>query len=103
MMAIAAWLVWRTPASRARSIGLYLYVFQLALNALWSWVFFSWRLGFWAIVEIAILWIFIIGTLLMFYRVKRMAGLLLAPYLVWVSFAAALTISLWQLNPNLLG
>jgi benzodiazapine receptor len=102
LMAVAAWRVWRAAGlQRARgAVGLYL--LQLALNALWTWLFFVWRDGPWATVEVLALWGVIVATLLMFRRHDRPAALLLAPYLVWVSFASALTIAVWQRNPGLL-
>lgn len=102
MMALAAALVWRArhrPGARA-AIGLY--VVQLALNALWSWIFFAWRNGAWAVIEIAALWLAIVATLVAFWRVTKVAGALLVPYLAWVTFAAALTVTLWRTNPGLL-
>jgi tryptophan-rich sensory protein len=103
-MAVAAWLVWRVPqASKPRSVALRLFVIQLVANALWSWLFFAWRLGGVAFAEVLVLWLLIASTLLAFWRVRPVAALLLVPYLAWVSFAAALNYSLWQLNPAVLG
>lgn len=103
-MAVAAWLVWRVPhGSETRSIALRLFVFQLVANALWSWLFFAWHLGGIAFAEVLLLWLLVAATLVAFWRVKPAAGLLLVPYLLWVSFASALNLALWQLNPALLG
>lgn len=103
LMAIAAWLAWRAGGWRAARGALVLYVVQLALNALWSWLFFGWRLGAWAFAEVLVLWAFIAATLVAFWRIRVAAGLLLVPYLLWVSFAAVLTHAVWQRNPGLLG
>lgn len=103
MMAVAAWLVWRSGGFRNNRIALSLFGVQLALNALWSWLFFAWHLGAWAFVDILLLWIFIAATALAFWRVRPMAGVLLVPYLMWVSFAAVLNYFMWQLNPQILG
>jgi translocator protein len=103
MMGVAAWLVWRRAGLHAGRTALGLFVLQLALNALWSWLFFGWRLGAAAMGEVLLLWIAIIATLMAFWRISRPAGVLLMPYLAWVSFAAALTFSIWQRNPGLLG
>lgn len=103
LMAIAAWLVWRKQDARGVRGALALYLIQLALNALWSWLFFDWRLGAWAFAEVVVLWAFIAATLVAFWRVRPVAGLLLTPYLAWVSFATALTFAVWQRNPGLLG
>lgn len=102
LMAIAAWLVWRAGGFRANRIALALFLMQLGLNALWSWIFFSWHRGALAFAEILVLWALIAATLAAFWRVRPLAGSLLIPYLVWVSFAAALNFALWQLNPELL-
>lgn len=103
MMAIAAWLVWRKGGFRANSTALLLFVVQLVLNALWTWIFFAWHSGPWAFAEIVVLWVFLLATLVAFWRLRRLAGMLLIPYLVWVSFAAALTYFVWQLNTQILG
>lgn len=103
LMGIAAWLVWREAGFRAARTGLILFVAQLALNALWSWLFFGWHRGALAFADIVLLWALIVATLVAFWRVKPLAGALLVPYLLWVSFAMALNYSVWQLNPALLG
>ena len=103
LMAIAAWLVWRSGGLRANRTALSLFVAQLALNALWSWLFFAWHRGAWAFADILVLWALIVATLVSFWRVRPLAGALLIPYLLWVSFASALNYSVWQLNPQILG
>jgi tryptophan-rich sensory protein len=103
LMAIAAWLVWRNGGFRTNRIALSLFLTQLAFNALWSWLFFAWRLGGPAFADILLLWVLILATLVAFWRAERLAGILLIPYLLWVSFAAFLNYAVWQLNPALLG
>lgn len=103
LMAIAAWLVWRSGGFHTNRVALSLFMVQLALNALWSWLFFAWQRGALAFVDIVLLWVLIVVTLVSFWRVRPLAGALLIPYLLWVSFAAALNYSLWQLNPQILG
>jgi tryptophan-rich sensory protein len=103
LMGLAAWLVWREKGFHDTRGALTLYLIQLAVNALWSWLFFGWRMGGAAFADIIVLWILIVLTLRAFWRIKRIAGLLLVPYLLWVSFAMALNYSVWQLNPQLLG
>ena len=103
MMAVAAWLVWRQQGFNASRKELGLYLLQLVFNALWTWIFFVWQFGFWSFVEIILLWFLILGTVISFWKIRPLAGALLLPYLGWVSFAAALTFSLWQKNPGLLG
>ena len=102
-MGIAAWLVWRVGGFRAAKSALTLFLVQLTLNALWSWVFFGWHRGAFAFADILLLWALIVGTLISFWRIRPLAGALLAPYLLWVSFACALNYSVWQLNPQVLG
>ena len=102
MMAVAAWTVWRAGGFAAHRIALALFLVQLGLNALWSWLFFTWQLGGLAFAEILVLWGAIVAVLTAFWRVRAIAGLLLLPYLVWVSFAAFLNFTLWQANPLLL-
>ena len=103
VMGIAAWLVWRVGGFRAARTALTLFLVQLAVNALWSWLFFGWQLGGAAFADIALLWVLIVATLVAFWRVRPLAGVLLVPYLLWVSFAFALNYSVWQLNPQVLG
>jgi tryptophan-rich sensory protein len=101
-MGIAAWLVWRERGwARARG-ALGLFVLQLALNAIWSWLFFRWHLGGLAFADILALLGLIVATLASFARIRRLAGWLLVPYLAWVCFATALNYSVWQRNPLLL-
>lgn len=103
LMSVAAWLVWRAGGWRAHPRTLGLYVVQLALNALWSWLFFAWRLGAWAFADICILWLLILAASIAFWRVRTLAGVLLIPYLAWVSIALGLCYQVWRLNPALLG
>lgn len=103
LMGIAAWRVWRKVGFETGGMALGLYLVQLAANALWSWLFFAWHLGSLAFSEVLILWALIVATLWSFWRHDRVAAVLLVPYLLWVSFAAALTYAVWQRNPALLG
>jgi tryptophan-rich sensory protein len=103
LMGIAAWLVWRVAGFRAAKVALTLFLMQLALNALWSWLFFAWHRGALAFADIVVLWVLIVATLIAFWRIRPLAGALLVPYLVWVSFASALNYVLWQRNLQILG
>ena len=96
MMAVAAWLVWREVGLSGETA---LFVVQLALNAAWTWLFFGLRRPGLAFADIVALWLAILATLLAFWSVRPFAGLLLAPYFAWVTFAAALNAALWRLNP----
>lgn len=95
--AVAAWLVWK----RARDGGtsaLRLYGAQLLLNVGWTLLFFGLhRLG-WAVIEIAALWVAIVATMVAFRRHSPAAFWLMAPYLAWVSFAGALSYTIWWRN-----
>ncbi len=98
LMATAAWLVWRQGGWKAQRFPLGLFLVQWMLNALWTPLFFGFHLVSLAFAEIALLWVMIALTLLAFWRVKTSAGLLMLPYLLWVTFAAALNFSIWQMN-----
>ncbi len=102
LMAISAWLIWRARGFAGAPAALALFVAQLVLNALWSWLFFVWHRGGLAFGEVLILWCAIVATAFSFWRINTLAGLLLVPYLAWVTFASALTYAVWQLNPDLL-
>lgn len=102
LMAFAAWLVWRQPGQSLRSTPPILFLAQLAVNALWSWLFFAWRLGGAAFADVVLLLALVAATMISFWPVSRVAALLLAPYLAWVSFATVLTWAVWQANPGLL-
>lgn len=103
MMGTAAWLVWRRHGFAGARPALTLFIAQLLANALWTWLFFAWKLGAASLAEIVLLWLLIAATIATFWRLHRAAALMLLPYLAWVSFASALTWSLWRLNPSVLG
>lgn len=99
MMAVAAWLVWREEGFAGAKLPLSLFAVQLVLNTLWSIFFFGMhRIGL-ALADIALLWSAILLTMLAFWRVTPWAGLLMLPYLLWVSYASALNYSIWRMNP----
>jgi benzodiazapine receptor len=103
MMGLAAWLAWRARApAAARRLAMQLFGLQLALNALWSWLFFRWHLGAVSLLEICVLWFAILATTTQFWRLRPVAGVMMLPYLLWVSFATALNAAVWRLNPGLL-
>lgn len=97
-MAVAAWLVWRRDGFSGAPWALGLFVFQLTLNTIWSFIFFALRRPGLAAIEIVLLWAAIVATLAAFSSVDRTAAILLAPYLAWVSFAAVLNFTIWRLN-----
>lgn len=98
MMAVAAWLVWKRGGFSAQRKPLGLFLTQLALNAIWTPLFFGLHWPGIAFAEIILLWLAIAATLVAFLPVNRVAAWLLAPYLAWVSFAATLNFALWRLN-----
>ena len=102
LMALAAFLVWRERGWRAAAPALTLYLLQLGLNTLWSWLFFGWKQGALAFADILLLLVMIVATLIAFWRIHKLAACLLLPYLAWVSFASALNYAVWQANPGLL-
>jgi tryptophan-rich sensory protein len=98
MMAVAAWLVWREKGFGEARLALLLFAAQLFFNALWSVLFFGQhRMGL-ALVDIILLWGAILLTLISFWRLQPLAGALMLPYLLWVTFASALNYSIWKLN-----
>lgn len=103
LMGVSAWLVWRAHRFSGATAALGLFATQLVANALWTWLFFVWKIGALALADIAVLWLLIASTIFLFWRLHRFAAVLLVPYLVWVSFAVALNLSLWRLNPAVLG
>lgn len=99
MMGVAAGLVW-TSNSDEKTIrkALGFFAIQFGLNALWSYLFFGLHNPLLALVEIVLLWLMIFETYNLFKRIDKTAGLLLIPYLAWVSFATILNASIWWLN-----
>jgi translocator protein len=105
LMAVAAWLVWRERdldevRALSRRQGLVLFVVQLVLNALWTWLFFRWRLGGPALVELVLMWIMVAAVARLFSRVRPVSAWLLVPYLCWLVYAGALNWAVWRANPG---
>lgn len=98
LMALAAWLVWREAAWGARD-ALIFYGVQLGTNAYWSILFFGRRNPKAALECIFLLFLFVLSTLLQFWGLSLVAGLLLVPYLAWVGFASYLNYAVWRQNP----
>jgi len=103
LMGVAAWLVWRRAGFSGACVALSLFIVQLALNALWSYLFFGAHRIDLAFFEILILWVVILIVAALFWRETRAAGLLMLPYLFWVGFAAGLNFALWQMNRGIAG
>ena len=101
LMGTAAWLVWRKAGFDGARTTLILYLVHLIANAAWTGIFFGLEAPGAALAEIIFLWLFIVLLVVRFHRVSTAAGLLLIPYLVWVTYATALTWAIWRLNPGL--
>lgn len=100
-MAVAMWLVWRQE--EAQEVAQVtppqmMWAAQLVLNLGWSVIFFGLREPGLALVEIILLWSAVLATTFVFFRVSRPAGLLMAPYLLWLTFAAVLNFGIWYGN-----
>ena len=100
MMGIAAGLVWNEISSNEVLVkkALMFFLIQLGLNALWSVLFFGLQNPMLAGLEIIVLWLLIYETYMQFGKINKIASYLLIPYLIWVSFAAILNVSIWWLN-----
>ena len=118
LMGIAAWLVYRTPERKSRAFwgegssyesmllpsrpsrrtALSVYGIHLVFNAAWSFIFFEWQLTGLAFIEIIILLSLILWTTRLFYRIRPLAGYLMVPYIIWVSYATILNGAIWWLN-----
>lgn len=99
LMGIAAFLVWREGWNRRDvKIALGVFMIQLVLNTLWSIIFFGFHNPGAAFVEMIFLWLAILSTIISFFKISKPAAWLLAPYIIWVSFAAYLNYTIWILN-----
>lgn len=101
LMAVAAWRVWRRgdapPKQRKEALACWL--FQLALNAAWSWLFFALHQTGIAFVELVSLWLLVAATIVSFTKIDRPAALLMTPYLAWLTYAGALNGAIHRMNP----
>lgn len=100
LMGISLFIIWRSGlAEKKIRKALGIFGAQLTFNILWSALFFGLRSPLAGLIDIAVLWIAIAFTCFYFFKISKAAGVLLVPYLAWVSFAAALNASIWRLNP----
>jgi translocator protein len=97
MMGVSLYLVWETPAQGKGAAYTFFFV-QLALNALWSLVFFGAHSLTGGLVNILLLWVMILLTMSSFMKINQTAAWLLLPYILWVTFATLLNASLVKLN-----
>ena len=100
MMGVAGGMVWNRMEQDAESVkkAFMFFIIQLALNAIWSLLFFYLHNPFLSLIEIVLLWLLIFETYTQFKKIDKVAGMLLIPYLAWVSFAMVLNGSIWWLN-----
>ena len=99
LMGISLFLVWQKSLHYPGvSKALFWFGIQLFLNMLWSILFFGLKSPFFAFIGIVFLWVAIFLTLVKSFKVSRLACVLLVPYICWVSFAAVLNFSIWNLN-----
>lgn len=99
LMGVSAFLVWREGWKKKEvKIALSIFGVQLFLNALWSVIFFGLQSPAWAFLNIVLLWITIVWTMVVFFKISKLATYLLVPYILWVSFASYLNLAIWMLN-----
>lgn len=99
MIAVSGWLVWKARGFAGARAAFAAYGMQLALNFAWSLIFFGLHRPGIAFADITLLWCSILATIVLFWRIRPLAGYLLVPYLLWVSFASYLNYMIWHLNP----
>jgi tryptophan-rich sensory protein len=98
LMGISLFLVWRKSDHPQFKPALLFFSVQFILNILWSAAFFGLKSPLLGLMDIILLWVAILLTILNFFKVSKVAGMLLIPYLLWVSFATLLNFFLWVLN-----
>lgn len=98
LMGISLFIVWKNGINKSNRLAISIFFVQLMLNLFWSFLFFGLQSPFWGLIEIVILWIFILLNILFFSKISRTAALLLIPYIIWVTFAAFLNLNVWLLN-----
>lgn len=98
LIAVAGWLVWRETGLSAAVLPLGMFALQLFLNGIWSWLFFGLHRPDLAFIDVVALWLAIAATVVSFHGISMVAVALMLPYLLWVSFALTLNLSIWRLN-----
>ncbi len=99
LMGISLYLVWgKGFEKKENKTALYIFATQLALNALWSVVFFGLKSTLYGLVIIIVLWVAIAATIISFYKISKKAAWLLVPYIAWVSIAMILNFYIWNIN-----
>jgi len=98
-MGVSVFLVWQNGLDTTGTmIAFTLFWIQIAVNALWSIIFFGMKSKGGGVIAIAVLWLLILATIISSFRVSGWAGALLVPYIVWVTIASYLNIGVWLLN-----
>lgn len=98
LMGIAAYRVFRANSDHTKTTALVFYCLQLFLNFMWSIIFFRWHQRGFALLELILLFVFILITTYRFYKLDKIAGYLMFPYVIWTAFAIVLNYSIWMLN-----
>lgn len=98
LMGISLYLIWTNKPSSKRTVAIALFGIQLFLNAMWSVLFFSLRSPQAAMIEMIILFVFIVLTIHAFFRVSKVVGWLFIPYVGWVAFALFLNVTIFLMN-----
>lgn len=99
LMGIAFYMIWnKDVAANLKRKAMLFYFAQLVLNFCWSFIFFYAKQPGWALVDIILLWLLIVGTIYWFSKISKPAAWLLVPYILWVSFATVLNFAIWKLN-----
>ncbi|MBQ7125234.1 MAG: tryptophan-rich sensory protein [Clostridia bacterium] len=99
LMGIASYLVYNSGEDEVKvRNALTVYGVQLAVNFFWSLIFFNMQNYLFAFIWLILLWVLIVATIILFFRISEVAGYLLVPYLLWVSFAGYLSYSVYILN-----
>ncbi|HOK02107.1 MAG TPA: tryptophan-rich sensory protein [Spirochaetota bacterium] len=98
LIGLSFYIIWKNNFGGKKVLLLNIFFTQLFANLLWSLFFFGLRSPFWALIDIIVLWLAILVNIIVFYRVSKPAGILLVPYILWVSFAALLNFYLYILN-----
>jgi tryptophan-rich sensory protein len=97
-MAVSVWLIWKIDKKIFSKISIRIYLVKMFCNGLWSYVFFGLHETGWAFVIIIVLLILITWVTILFYKERKIAGILLFPYAIWVGFASILNLNIWLLN-----
>jgi translocator protein len=98
LMGISFFMVLQSPKTAFKRKAIIIFIIQLTLNFLWSFLFFKFQWIGIAFIEIILIWISILAMIIMFNKVNRTAALMQIPYLLWVSFATVLNGAIWWLN-----